>query len=309
MSALPPPMRQVTVPRTFSPSRFDLLRRCPVAAFAKADAQTWTLPRSSAAWRGLLEHHVRHDYTSGRWGSQVADPSIACRAIFDRALKELEAELADKMPWLRRRRFDGRWRRTVVRTSDRLAQWAQTAPQLETQTKMNQPRPFISNTQRCDVATRSPGFEFGSEVIVHAPKIRVSGRADLIRRGFDGAVEVLDYKSGTGMPSKSRVDSPNSHTAQLALYALAIESIEPNTTVRLYLQRDETIPIDWNDSTRANFADELSSADLAFPSGHILNARDEARPGPHCRTCRLRPGCASRPILLPSSRGRPSRFF
>jgi hypothetical protein len=111
----------------------------------------------------------------------------------------------------------------------------------------------------------------------------------MVTKTTDGAIEVVDFKSGTIVDDGE--EPLQRYATQVWLYALAIEKVLGTPPVRLYLEGGERVPVPWNIDVRESCTQLLTDVLDEFQQGDALSASEVGRPGPWCRLCRLRPCC------------------
>lgn len=132
-------------------------------------------------------------------------------------------------------------------------------------------------------------MDFGPEAWIVCPEFRLRGRVDEIRRAPDGAIEIIDFKTGPIWDDAGKIAA--SHALQVGVYALAVERVLSGARVRPYLEGEELVRVPWDEQERARCGGMVAEAMSAFPPGESRAALSLARPGPWCRGCRLRPVC------------------
>ena len=131
----------------------------------------------------------------------------------------------------------------------------------------------------------------GIEPWLVANDLRLVGRPDLLVREPGGVVYIADDKTGQVVDDKGKVLP--SHVAQLELYALMVEHLQPKTRVRLSVVGEAAHPIPWDTATRSRARDRLQEVLDDLPEGQTTPAASLASPGGSCRSCRLRPRCSA----------------
>ena len=263
------------MPESFAPSRWEQLEACPLSVWSQ---NLGALPEGIEILVGRILHDVRaqfvargaegnaptlssllHDTTAEYEQRLCIDPSTACLT-----------PIADAFG--RRRWFDAEarlriWSATLASQRPRKREEAH-----------NEGGPF---------ATHGPTISFGVERPWNAPALRLRGRPDEASVAADGAIEIVDYKSGRVI---DREGVQSSIATQLQLYALMAEHLT-GRSVRLFVQGRGRIPIEWDESDRARIAERVSLMSAKYWPKAVQSAEEVSRPGPHCVGCRLRPQC------------------
>jgi len=108
--------------------------------------------------------------------------------------------------------------------------------------------------------------------------------------GQQGNVEIVDFKSGRLFDEEGGL-LPEA-TQQLRLYGL-IAHEAGYRSVQLFLEADERHSVPWGDDEREATRSDLQAKLEELPADVQVEAIRLARPGPNCRTCRLRPACTA----------------
>ena len=305
-SRLPSPLTKIVVPDEFHPSSFAQLEHCPLSVLGLLGANVDDLLVSHpAVFLGMVLHHVRHEVLEGRW-AEAGDPRQAALEVFNETVEEAEAALrsddatAGLVP-LRESLGRRDWR---SRTRD-LERWA---ANVTTSGTNELARPLRIRRRPPSAAPSEPAHvKTGSEKILVNPDLRLRGRPDLSAHVDEESIEVVDFKSGW----ITDVDGQllDEYVVQVQLYALMLEAAFPGTRVTPFLERIERVEVPWGERERVRVTERLREAASALPAGASLKSRDLARPGVHCRACRLRPMCPAyldtAPTWWPDSRGNP----
>ncbi len=128
----------------------------------------------------------------------------------------------------------------------------------------------------------------GDERSWHVPALRLSGRPDHAALASDGAVEIVDFKSGNIF---DREDVRSSVVTQLHLYALMAQHVT-GRPVRLFVHGRRRVSIEWNDTARGMVSERLTTFSTKYPAGRLLSASEVSHPGSQCVGCRLRAQCS-----------------
>jgi hypothetical protein len=141
------------------------------------------------------------------------------------------------------------------------------------------------------VAGNDPILEDGEEALIVAPQVGVRGRVDCLRVPTRGPIEIVDFKSGelTDEEGGLKADA----TLQVRLYALAVEELTGGRPMKLELAGSQRFSVAWGARQREETARFVGSLFSETPRGGLANAADIARPGVHCRLCRVRPVCGT----------------
>jgi DNA helicase-2/ATP-dependent DNA helicase PcrA len=124
-------------------------------------------------------------------------------------------------------------------------------------------------------------FRFGPD--------RVRGRIDRIDRDPDGAIGVVDYKSGD-VSDPATATRRSRESLQLAMYALAWESEHGRPPDRLALHFLESGEVGLSQATPARL--EKARSQIASTAAGIRAQRFDANPGPmRCASCPFRTIC------------------
>jgi CRISPR/Cas system-associated exonuclease Cas4 (RecB family) len=127
-----------------------------------------------------------------------------------------------------------------------------------------------------------------SEVHIHAPSCRISGRMDVVEKRAGKLVIVRDYKTGRVYDDEGEVMS--NIARQLRLYALAISELEPSARVSLVVSHKTDTAVPWDDErdkTKAWLARQIEglTAHDVYPAATLAN------PGTTCNGCPFRYVC------------------
>ncbi|MCB9631073.1 MAG: PD-(D/E)XK nuclease family protein [Sandaracinus sp.] len=230
---------------------------------------------------------MRAQVSAGRWG-EASSPVAAADSIWEDALRALEQDLASAavtrcvVPlWEAVGR--GEWKRRVRA----LRTWA-TGVHAERSGESPQPLSLHPGT-RVEPLEVDGVATTGVEQAVVVDELRLRGRPDWSSETAT-TIDVVEYKSGRLFDSDGTL--LQAHRAQLQLYALMLEAVSaPGKEVRLYLEQVDRHRVPWSATQRVAVLDRLREVLDALPSGEVRDAATLANPGPHCRSCRLRPVC------------------
>ena len=285
---LPSPITTVVVPDVFHPSTFTQLERCPLSTLGLLDGNVEDLLVSHpAAFVGVVLHHVRHEVLEGRWG-EAGDPRSAALEIFATAIEELEAAL----------RQDNLTVRLVpLRMSVGRRHWKSNARDLErwsanvTTSGRNEAPHTLTLAHGSTLAAPSHPIHIvaGSEQMLANVELRLAGRPDWFAHVDEQHIEVVDFKSGRVTDAGGYL--LEEHVVQLQLYALMLETAFPGFGVTPFVEHIERMEVPWGDQERARLVKRLRGVTSALSARASFKAEALARPGVHCRTCRLRPKC------------------
>ncbi|QIN81122.1 hypothetical protein GBA65_22065 (plasmid) [Rubrobacter marinus] len=298
LPSLPPVLREIRPPEVLSPSRFPDLRRCPLSVVHGLREED-LLPPNPLAILGELIHAVRHELRGRPLGSdeEVRD---AVDATFGAAKAKIEAELAGDPSTRRFVPLDRAIDRTswLERTTS-LREWvAVSSGPSRTGAHRGRGYPRAMGEPGRNRSETSPGVPIGSERALRVPALRLSGRPDLIERGLDGVLHVVDFK--TGRVADENGHPPEAYALQVRLYGLMIERIDPSATVKLWLQGNERVEVPWDEAARTETETLLNASLEGLPPGRNVPAESLAREGPHCGRCRIRHRCPRYRRVAPS---------
>jgi RecB family exonuclease len=135
--------------------------------------------------------------------------------------------------------------------------------------------------------------------------VRIRGFIDRVSRARDGAIEIHDYKTSARVPSQQAVDADR----QLTLYEMGWrERHGEDRPVRLvwhFVRRGVIRTSERSRAQRDALRDEVLSRVARIREEHTW----APRPGPLCRWCEYRDGCAASPLRrrdVPAYEDRPS---
>lgn len=145
--------------------------------------------------------------------------------------------------------------------------------------------------------------------------VQVTGQIDRAVRHDDGAIEVIDYKTGDRVLSRSEVAAEPQALIYRTLAAEAFAALAPPTIdvtfhfldrgspVRVRYERDDFLAR-W--ATIDRIANEIRVAISAVIAGEPVKAAFPPSPGDRCRSCSVRSACAAA-ALDPAGEGLPER--
>lgn len=272
---LPAPIVEVEVPESFVPSQWEQLEACPLSVWSQS---LGTLPESVEMLVGRILHDVRAQFIAR--GAERDAPSLS--SLLAATTAEYEQRLrSDPATACLTPIADAFGRRKWFDAEARLRIWSATLP---TQYRRKREQ---GHTEGAPFATHRPTISFGVERPWNAPALRLRGRPDEAYIAADGAIEIVDYKSGRVI---DREGVHSSIATQLQLYALMAEHLT-GRTVRLFVHGRGRIPIEWDESNRARIAERVSLTSARYLPKAVQAAKEVSRPGAHCVGCRLRPQC------------------
>jgi RecB family exonuclease len=289
MRELPSVLSTVVVPRVFSPSHLSLGIDCRLRlVLAAGGAKVNRLPTHPAAERGSVFHQLLERAGRGiipRCGDSREAVEKELRRLLDDTATRLSSDTASAhFAHLENAFSTVAWhnaRQRVLAIATRLLD--ETSPLDSSLEQKTEQDPF--QYEDLGPSGRWP------EVRIQAPKLRLSGRMDVVEKHLSGRVAVRDYKSGRVHDREGRLQQ--SIELQLRLYALAILEHDAGADVELFVTRDSDEQIQL-DSASAEEAREWLVATLdGLPPGATLAAKELAVPGPHCASCPFRPACGA----------------
>jgi RecB family exonuclease len=268
--ALPPSPSELQVPEYFSPSSLGSPDPCGLKVLASAQ-------ENRDAFKRL-----------------PLNPSAAIGTVVHRGLELLATgELPDPLKWLDARLDEP----TTGATPYRCLREAVPERRIETARQMFDRRATSQGggrgwQAREEIADHAAGSRlFGPEVWLSSRALRLRGKADLISRTTDGAIEIVDFK--TGGVSGPNGEIKDEYVLQLQAYALLLRERTESTPLRLVLDNGERTRIP-SDGGALNLARErIEEFTSQFPKSSAVRARDVAHPGSECGSCGVRPSCAA----------------
>ncbi len=289
LKALPEAVEGVTVPRMFSPSTFASLMRCPLKEI-HALSEEEMLPPSPLAILGDVIHEVMSEVRAGR-------------TFRDRSMTEYVEELFERKVRCEEERLSGDARtkrlvplRRAVGKSEyqnrraRLRKWANSLSG-DDRDEATESSPKKSRAHDADEPKRvdTARIPLGAERTIRVSSLRLSGRPDLIERDEHGTYHVTDFKTGHVL---DRAGEPRADYAlQVRLYALMLQRIDENASLRLWLEGSERTEVPWDENLAAETMERLRSVAEHLLADQVLRAADIASPGAHCGSCRIRHRC------------------
>lgn len=296
LTRLPPLGKLVTVPPQFSVSRLSAAADCLLRLVMPASPET-VFPTSPLAEWGRVVHSLFETVSKRR-----LDPSIPSR----RAMEEMLSRLIDKTD-------EGL---AASPFAFRLFHLKDAFPPLEWKRRCNTAveNALVVQRQEAEVgvarksspaktpfdlrsALGTTGYS-GSEVFLPETPLRLAGRIDSIRVLSDGAIEIIDYKSGNAFDDQGR---PSERVAlQLRLYALAIAKLMPSSRIEIRVvsnDLEELIP--FGETEARETGNWLLSRLDQLPAGAALPSAGLGRLGKQCQDCELRPTCPTYRVSIP----------
>jgi RecB family exonuclease len=264
------------------------------------------LPPHPKALLGTLIHGVMDRLRRSSFDSAEAAVSEA-KAVFDSMLETLERRLGTQLTtrslvplqravgltaWRDRAALLKRWATALASTPDRSRDSV-----IPTKHQSEE-----SNILRTYTPTRV--VPVGTERTLVVPDLRLSGRPDLIERKADGSVHVTDLKTGPILNKGGQLDEK--YVLQVRLYALMIESLEPDAKVVPWLEQSQRFTVLWDDEVRDTTMLALAEILEYLPENKSLHATSLAKEGPQCLYCRIRHRCPVYLNVAPSWWGRMS---
>lgn len=286
---LPPSLEEIEIPKYFHPSSFVELERCALSVLgveiACADGLLTPHP---TAYLGTVLHHVRSELGAGRWGG-LQEPAAAVDAILSDALLQAEERLAadpETRSLVPLRNAVGRrgWNKRIAQ----IRRWAESLP--NSLGSDESPRSLsLGEPTKYENSDGEP--QLGLEQSLQVEGLRLRGRPDFTDES-DNKIDVVDYKTGRFRDDDGRI--LESHRVQLQLYGLMLESIfGSGKRINLYLEQVERVRVPWSRAEQTAIAERLEEVSAFLPAGAVVKADSLAKPGTHCRQCRLRPVCQS----------------
>lgn len=282
MEVLPGAVQQVESPDIFTVSLLSLGKACPLALALASAADISPLPVHPRAIYGrllhrLLEHAVEQPadvkVTGTDLRKKLDELIAACR----------EAKLhgiPSDVPPPEQVFSPVEWRR---RTRDA------TALALEVGGKER----LSITTSSPSQATESPPLFSGkgkwTELPLRSPRLRVRGRADLVRR-LEDEVRIIDLKTGRAVLSDGRV-SPGV-ALQLRTYGLVVLEKLPNVRLQLCVRGHSSAEVPFDESDRRDTLETIRELHDKLPQGCSIKTEPVAAPGRVCNYCRFRHRCS-----------------
>jgi hypothetical protein len=140
-------------------------------------------------------------------------------------------------------------------------------------------------------ATSSGSRLFGSEVWLSSPTLRLKGRADFISRTADGAIEIVDFKTGGVFGPNGEIK--DEYVIQLQAYGLMLQERIEGAPLRLVLDNGDQVPVPSDDGSLDLARERIEQFTSQYPNSSAVRSDEVARPGPECVSCRIRPSCAA----------------
>ena len=131
-------------------------------------------------------------------------------------------------------------------------------------------------------------------VLLEEDQIILIGRIDLVEKSMDGSLNIIDFKTSNSAPSKKELLE---HT-QLGVYQLAVANhpvLNPGSArvsaalIQLRARKSDQ-------KASENFAADLEDPQWLFEQlrdgkSRMINEDLPARPGAHCRNCKVKVVC------------------
>ena len=142
------------------------------------------------------------------------------------------------------------------------------------------------------------GTELGFKVLHAETDTILVGKIDLLQQNDNNEIEIIDFKTGASKPTANDLlEHP-----QLGIYQLAMSAdtdLNPDK-VKVNAQLVQIRLRNTKDEVTSQSAPELSDASwlveqINTARLHLLEEDLPAKPGPHCRNCRVRPVCPAVP--------------
>lgn len=130
----------------------------------------------------------------------------------------------------------------------------------------------------------------GTEVFMSSDRLRLKGTADKVKVTADGAVEILDYKTGSVFDAEGSLKV--SYVRQLVAYATILEETEPGSTFRGTVHNGDSFAVDVDKPARVDFRRWLRGLIKTIPDAGT-GSPFLASPGPDCSFCSYRIGCGA----------------
>jgi RecB family exonuclease len=288
MTERPPPIGTVVVPETFSPSQLYTAARCRLRAVLSSGRMTVPrLPPHPFAERGTVFHELLGRAALGAIPRGPTDRD-AVRHELVRILDEAARRLASIPSTAHFARLEAafppvEWHNA---TQDVLG----VAERLLATTPPYDPSAALRNRQPLAYEQLGPEGKW-SEVVIRAPRLRLSGRMDVVEKHRTGRVVIRDYKTGR---VRDREGSLLEHIElQLRLYALAVREVDPGAQVELQVFDKNDRPISSDEVTLRETEEWLARVLDGLPPNVSVRAEELAAPGSACTYCSFRHVCPS----------------
>lgn len=289
ISELPPPLDNVRVPPSFSPSSFADLVRCPLSVIHGLNVHE-LLPPHPRAVLGTVIHKVMERVRQSSPGSAeeaIETATTVFTELLDLEERRLNTDLATReLVPLQRAVGRTAWRNRLAY----LKSWAAAVKTQRQSERASNPRGYRNTKSETNIReVRTGKVQMGTEKPIVVPELRLSGRPDYLERDLEGTIHVTDFKTG---PVLDREGNPNdSYSLQVRLYALMIERVEPGVKVRLWLEGAQRAEVPWDDNIRTTVGEILEETIALLPEGKPVTAETIASTGPQCWKCRIRHRC------------------
>lgn len=277
---LPPALETVSIPEKFSPSSLGSAKGCALRLVASSVSRAELpnrLPSGPEASVGQLVHRVLERAAKGFEGAD--------EELFDDEYQRAVADLASDP---HRRHFADL---SATRTP---AQWANLRAWVlsRADSARRKVRPG-----RGGAAASDRGVE-GAERGFESTRLRLRGRADLVRRVEGNVLEVRDYKTSGVLDGNGEVKSDIA--LQLRAYGLLVLEREPRATVRLIVDDGTDREVEFGPDEQADAEATISAVTAGMPPAGIVSAAALAMPGDACWGCAIRHTCPAYRAQAPS---------
>jgi len=236
------------------------------------------LPESIEMIVGRVLHEARERYTSTAGTAGAEGVSTLLKGIVQEYEERLGSDPATASLTPLAHVFG---RRKWIDAEIRLRKWAGTSVR---QARQDAQRLVGQFSASASALGETP---LGIERTWSVPSLRLVGRPDLARLADDGAIEIIDYKSGNIF---DRDGIHQSIVTQLKLYALMANFIT-GRNIRLFVHARQNVAIEWNELEKAKLSERVESLSNGYVAGIVMPATAVSSPGTHCIGCRLRAQC------------------
>lgn len=297
VDSLPPTLNSVSPPKYLSPSKFGDLVTCPLSVVHGLPQEDLLPPHPTALLGSVVHETMERVYSLISAGNSMDTEAVS--RLFDVVLERMESRLrAEKSTAaLAPLRQSAGWAAFHERLGY-LKQWAADVDPTDDHRIETSFREGEGRETSYDGTTRN--LSTGSECILRVKTYRLAGRVDLIERDEEeGVIHIVDFKSGRVTETNTGEPKP-AYALQVQLYALMAEEIEPGIDVRLWLRGPKKVEVEWNDAVREETIQLLFDTLDSLPIEATLPAVSLARPGSHCRWCRIRYRCEAYRKVAPT---------
>jgi hypothetical protein len=269
---LPSALATVDVPRLLSPSALGAAGGCVLRVVAASPGvHVERMPNGPEASVGILVHRVLEHWARG----QGADDPLE---LFDAEYAEMRAALEQDAA---RRHFAD-----LISTKGAQA-WARLRAGVADRCRRVERRKAAAW-----VGQVIPGdVPLGPERPLSSDDLRLSGKADRIRKIGSHAYEVRDFKSGAVLDDAGEVKV--AIQLQLRAYGLMVIDLDPEATVRLVVDDGDERDIPFDVAAQARAREEILTIIERVPPPGAVDARRLATPGVGCFGCSIRHVCAA----------------